>query len=145
MWTICSNVIPDILSIILCLSSGTGMSLLPSIIFEMQGFHTHISFAVTYPNRMSECTNFKVLSESKFDTTSKWWTKQSYFKYSKKKNNQENLLTANMNLFLSMQLATMTSLLAKNSVIHCFSGGSRVWRVGSTFNQRGNCSYNPAN
>ena len=63
--------LPDILSIMLCLSSGTGMSLLPSIILEMQGFHAQRSFAVMYPNRISECTNFKVLSESKFDANHK--------------------------------------------------------------------------
>ena len=39
---------------------------------------------------------------------------------------REKLLTANINLFLSMQLATMTTLLVKKSVIHCFSGGNRV-------------------
>ena len=43
-----------------------------------------------------------------------------------KKKTREKLLTANINLFLSMQLATMTTLLVKKSVIHCFSGGNRV-------------------
>ena len=70
--------LPDILSIMLCLSSGTGMSLLPSMILEIQGFHTHRSFAVMYPNRISECTNFKLLSERKFDANRKWSTSKLF-------------------------------------------------------------------
>ena len=55
-----NHILPDMLSIMLCLSSGTGMSWLPSRMFEMQGLHSCRSLAVMYPNRINECTNFKV-------------------------------------------------------------------------------------